>query len=246
MLIEAPNADPFHSEDTASSFGNHSQRFFEIFRIDRITLCQLAQRNLLLFQCTRPLSFGVFDVLTFGNIFRNAQQILGHAIVAVDRDFPGMEQPLPISSSFDGFFRNVEAISALQYFAVQGREKVGFLLGEKIIVTLADKLLSGITEQLFPRLVEAHKLERLGILDKDHVRNIFNDGGQERLIASHFFCSSLAFGNVPVNAAVSSEPAGTIEQGHPSAFKDDTAAIFMEVDGLNAAKRFPSCRDGAQ
>jgi hypothetical protein len=59
------------------------------------------------------------------------------------------------------------------------------------------------------------------------VRNIFDDGGQERLIMSRFFHGSFAFRNVSINAAVSSEPADAIEHGHSSAFKDDAAAIFM-------------------
>jgi hypothetical protein len=61
-----------------------------------------------------------------------------------------------------------------------------------------------------------------------------------------FFRGSLAFRNVSVNAAVSSEPVGPIEHGHSSAFEDDVAAVFMEVDGFNAGKRLPSCRNGAK
>ena len=72
LFVEYPNARPFHSEHPASRFGDHPQRLFEISRIDRIVLCQLAQSNLLLFQHARPLSFDAFDMRAFGNIFRNA------------------------------------------------------------------------------------------------------------------------------------------------------------------------------
>ena len=94
--------------------------------------------------------------------------------------------------------------------------------------------------------VEAHKLEGPGILDEDHVRNIFDDGGQERLIVSRFFRGPFTFRNVSIDAAVSSEYAGTIEHGHSSTFKDDGAAIFMQIDGLNGAKRLPSRHNGAK
>ena len=227
LFVECPNASPFHSEHPASRFGDHPQRLFEIPRIDSMVLRQLAQRNLLLFQRARPLSFNLFALLAFGNIFRDAEQILGCAIVAVDRDFLGVEQPPSLLPSFDRLFRNIEEVPALQYLAIHGREKVGFLLGEKVIIAFADEFRSRLTEQLFTRLVEAHKLEGLGILDENHVRNIFDDGGQERLIVFCFFRGSFAFRNVSINAVVSSEPAGTIEHGHSSAFKDDAAAVFM-------------------
>jgi hypothetical protein len=42
------------------------------------------------------------------------------------------------------------------------------------------------------------------------------------------------------------EPTDAIECGHSSAFKDDTAAVSMQVDGLNAAKRLSSCHDGGK
>ena len=62
------------------------------------------------------------------------------------------------------------------------------------------------------------------------MRNIFDDGGQERLILSRLFRGPFAFRNVSVYAAISSELVGAIEQGHASTFKGDPAAVFMEVD----------------
>ena len=93
-------------------------------------------------------------------------QVLGRAIFAVDRDFPGMEEPPPLQPSFNRLFRNIEAAAVLQNFAVHGREKVCLLFWEKIIIALADEFLPRIPEQLFTRLVETDKLESLASLTK--------------------------------------------------------------------------------
>src|SRR6476660_3684580 len=127
-------------------------------------------------------------------------------------------------------------MAVLQYVAVHGCEGIGFLLGEEVVIAFADEILSGITQQLLTSLVYAHKLQGLGILDKNHVRDIFDDGSHQRLIVPCLFRGSFAFRDVSSNALVSFEPAGLVEHRHPSTCKKDRSAILMQVQGLDAAK----------
>src|SRR5262245_1185198 len=45
---------------------------------------------------------------------------------------------------------------------------------------------------------------------------------------------------------ITSESSCTIEKGHSSPFKNDRATVFMQIDGLHAAKRLSSRHDGVK
>ena len=63
----------------------------------------------------------------------------------------------------------------VQHLAVLGRKEVRLLLGEKVVIGFAEQFFPRISHQLFAGLVESNEPEGLGILDEDHVGNVFHD-----------------------------------------------------------------------
>ena len=53
-------------------------------------------------------------------------------------------------------------------------KKRGFLRREKIMVALAADILTPVTGEFFAGLVETHKRQIVGVLDKHHVGDVFH------------------------------------------------------------------------
>jgi hypothetical protein len=63
-----------------------------------------------------------------------------------------------------------------QHLAVARDELIGFLLGENVVIGLADDGLAGDAEELLACPVEQDETKVARVLDEDHCRNVLDDG----------------------------------------------------------------------
>ena len=80
----------------------------------------------------------------------------------------------------DGLFRRDLKATGPQDFAVAGDKKVGLLLGEEIIIGLADEFAAVNAQQFLAGAVDEDKAQIHGILHEDHCRNVVDDNIVER------------------------------------------------------------------
>src|SRR5438128_6809778 len=82
-------------------------------------------------------------------------------------------------SGLDLLLRDIEERSTGQDLSVLGRECIGLLNGEEVVVVLTDQLFPRMPEELFPRSVESQEPEVVSVLDENHIRDVLDDRVEE-------------------------------------------------------------------
>ncbi len=90
-----------------------------------------------------------------------------------------MQQPFAFVGGLDGLFRNVDQVPIAQCLSVHRDEVLGLLGGKKIEVVLAHQVLARQAEQLLANEIEADESEVFGVLDENHVRDVFDHRVEE-------------------------------------------------------------------
>ena len=121
-------------------------------------------------QLVMRFSERLFGAFAFGDILRDAQQVLGSAIGIQDWHFERVERSDASVPGLNRLFRKLYQFSSGQDLAILRDEVVGLFLGEEVIVGVADHVLAGETDQLRAGLVPAHEPEIFGIFHEDHDR----------------------------------------------------------------------------
>jgi len=87
-----------------------------------------------------------------------------------------MQKTNALMARFYRFFRNIYHRVAVQGLAIFLDEELGLRPRPKVVVGLAYEPLPRPAEQVFAGAIEPHEPQRLGLLDKQHQRNVFDDG----------------------------------------------------------------------
>src|SRR5215510_13537112 len=103
------------------------------------------------------------------------------SLLVYDGDFFRMKNPPPAFSRLDGLFRNIKEVSSGKNLSVFARKEIGFRLREKVVIILAQQLITRIPKQVFTCAIKSGKPQVFGILDENHVRNVLKDGLHETL-----------------------------------------------------------------
>jgi hypothetical protein len=105
-----------------------------------------------------------------GDVPRDPKQILRHAEVVLDRDLLGMQKSCSVMSRLDGLFGNLDHHAAPKHLSVLAHEELGLLWREEVAIGFPEEIVPRPPEQLLTRSIEPHELERVRVLDEDHLR----------------------------------------------------------------------------
>ncbi len=86
---------------------------------------------------------GDFSLAALGDVLGEGEKIFGLPMLVGHRHLPGLQVSHAALPRVDGLFRRDLETAGPQNLAVLGDEKVGLLLGEEIIVGLADDIRCG-------------------------------------------------------------------------------------------------------
>ncbi len=117
---------------------------------------------------------GDLSLPALGDVLGEGEKVFGLPVLVGHRQFPRLQEPFAAVPRVDGFFRSDLHSAAPQDFAVAGDKKVGLLLGEEIIVGLANKFAAVDTQQFLAGAVDEDKAKICGILHEDHCRNVID------------------------------------------------------------------------
>ena len=90
------------------------------------------------FLLARPREL-LLRALAVGDVLGDPDQVLRRAVGAEHRHLDGVEKSQATMRGLDGFFRDVDHLAAGQDGAILGFEEPRLLLGEEVVVALADR-----------------------------------------------------------------------------------------------------------
>ena len=102
---------------------------------------------------------GDFSLPALGDVLGEGEKVFGLPVLVGHRHLPGLQESYPALSRVDGLFRGDLEAAGPQNVAVFGEKKVGLLLGEEIIVGLADIFAAVNAEQFLAGAVDEGEAE---------------------------------------------------------------------------------------
>src|SRR3989338_1236112 len=117
----------------------------------------------------------LFRAPLFGDILGDAQEKRRLTVGVQERDLLRVEITQAPGAGMDGLFGDVDELFAGQHLTVFGLKEIGLVLGEKIVIILADHLAAAVAQQFLGGPVEEHEAELLGVFDEHHVRQALED-----------------------------------------------------------------------
>ena len=114
--------------------------------------------------------------LLVGHVLGDADQILRLLLVVADDDHARAQEAQSVMRRVDRLLLDDLDMPRFQHLAVARDELIGFLLGENVVIGLADDGLAGDAEELLACPVQQDEAKVARVLDEDDGRNVLDDG----------------------------------------------------------------------